>query len=62
MELCIRTPYILHGLAVKSRNYLGHRLNSVVLTKLAMLSGSLVTTAWRVLRLRMEEKASRYGG
>jgi hypothetical protein len=22
----------------------------------------LVTTAWRVLRLRMEEKASRYGG
>jgi hypothetical protein len=27
-----------------------------------MLSGSLVTTAWRVLRLRMEEKASRYGG
>jgi hypothetical protein len=29
---------------------------------IAMLSGSLVTTAWRVLRLRMEEKASRYGG
>jgi hypothetical protein len=29
---------------------------------LSMLSGSLVTTAWRVLRLRMEEKASRYGG
>jgi hypothetical protein len=28
----------------------------------AMLSESLVTTAWRVLRLRMEEKASRYGG
>jgi hypothetical protein len=27
-----------------------------------MLSGLLVTTAWRVLRLRMEEKASRYGG
>jgi len=27
-----------------------------------MLGGSLVTTAWRVLRLRMEEKASRYGG
>jgi hypothetical protein len=24
--------------------------------------GSLVTTAWRVLRLRMEETASRYGG
>jgi hypothetical protein len=28
----------------------------------AMLNGSLVTTAWCVLRLRMEEKASRYGG
>jgi hypothetical protein len=27
-----------------------------------MLGGSLVTTAWRVLRLRMEETASRYGG
>jgi hypothetical protein len=24
--------------------------------------GSLVTTAWRVLRLRMEGTASRYGG
>jgi hypothetical protein len=28
----------------------------------AMLSGSLVTTAWRVLRLRIEETASRFGG
>jgi hypothetical protein len=27
-----------------------------------MLSGSLVTTAWRFIRLRMEETASRYGG
>jgi hypothetical protein len=27
-----------------------------------ILSGSLVTTAWRVLRLRMDETASRYGG
>jgi hypothetical protein len=27
-----------------------------------MLDGSLVTTAWRVLRLRMENTASRYGG
>jgi hypothetical protein len=27
-----------------------------------MLSGSPVITAWRVLRLRMEETASRYGG
>jgi hypothetical protein len=26
------------------------------------LDGSLVTTAWRVLRLRMEETASSYGG
>jgi hypothetical protein len=28
----------------------------------AMLSGSTVTTAWRVLGLRIEETASRYGG
>jgi hypothetical protein len=27
-----------------------------------MLSGSNVTTAWRVLGLRIEETASRYGG
>jgi hypothetical protein len=27
-----------------------------------MLSGSNVTTAWRVLGLRIEERASRYGG
>jgi hypothetical protein len=30
--------------------------------KSLMLGGSLVTTAWRVLRLRMEETASRYEG
>jgi hypothetical protein len=29
---------------------------------LTMLGGSLVTTAWRVLRLRMEGTPSRYGG
>jgi hypothetical protein len=29
---------------------------------LSMLSGSLLNTAWHVLRLRMEEAASRYGG
>jgi hypothetical protein len=28
----------------------------------AMLGGSLVTTAWRVLRLRMEEIPSSFGG
>jgi hypothetical protein len=28
----------------------------------AMLSGSTVTTAWRVLGLRIEDTASRYGG
>jgi hypothetical protein len=28
----------------------------------SMLSGSTVTTAWRVLGLRIEETASRYGG
>jgi hypothetical protein len=34
----------------------------LMVIKHAMLSGSLVTTAWRVLRLWMEEKASRCGG
>jgi hypothetical protein len=29
---------------------------------LAMLDWSLVTTAWRVLRLRMEKTPSNYGG
>jgi hypothetical protein len=29
---------------------------------LLMLGGSLVTTAWRVLRLRMEETPSSFGG
>jgi hypothetical protein len=28
----------------------------------SMLGGPLITTAWRVLRLRMEETPSRYGG
>jgi hypothetical protein len=28
----------------------------------AMLVGSLVSTAWRALRLQMEEMASSYGG
>jgi hypothetical protein len=27
----------------------------------ATLSGFIISTAWRVLRLRMEETASRYG-
>jgi hypothetical protein len=27
-----------------------------------ILSGSLVTTAWRIFRLQMEKTASRYGG
>jgi hypothetical protein len=31
-------------------------------TSETMLRGSLVTTTWRVLRLRMEETVSRYGG
>jgi hypothetical protein len=32
------------------------------IAKVAMLSGSTVTTAWRVHGLRIEETASRYGG
>jgi hypothetical protein len=33
-----------------------------LLVVISMLSGSLVTMAWHVLRLQMEKKASRYGG
>jgi hypothetical protein len=32
------------------------------LDDLSVLSGSLVTTAWRDLRLWIEETASKYGG
>jgi hypothetical protein len=35
---------------------------AIVKLKRSMLSGSLVTTAWRVLRLRMEETPSSFGG
>jgi hypothetical protein len=31
------------------------------LMKFPMVSGSLFTTTWHILRLRMERKASRYG-
>jgi hypothetical protein len=34
----------------------------IVFSTLPMLSGSAVSTAWRVLGLRIEETASRYGG
>jgi hypothetical protein len=30
--------------------------------RVVYISGPLVATAWRVLRLRMDEMASRYGG
>jgi hypothetical protein len=33
-----------------------------VIAVYTMLSGFTVTTAWRVLELRIEETASRYGG
>jgi hypothetical protein len=33
-----------------------------LLMNTTMLGEFLVTTAWRVLRLQMEETASRYGG
>jgi hypothetical protein len=34
----------------------------VVTTTTSMLGGSLVTTVWRVLRLRMKETPSSFGG
>jgi hypothetical protein len=36
--------------------------NFYLLLPCTMISGSTVTMAWRVLRLRIEETASRYGG
>jgi hypothetical protein len=36
--------------------------NSDTIVFISMLGGSLATTAWRVLKLRMEETASRYEG
>jgi hypothetical protein len=42
--------------------YLGVYVLWSVRLAVAMLFGSLVTTAWRVFRLRMEERVSRYGG
>jgi len=35
---------------------------SLKISSKTMLGGSLVTMAWYILRLQMEEKASRYGG
>jgi hypothetical protein len=50
------TRYKAGNILTKSANISFYR------TLLPMLGGSLVTTAWRVLRLRMEGTASRYGG
>jgi hypothetical protein len=60
-------------IAVYSENHTKHKntvcvdnavneVKSVGTYKYAMLGGSLVTTAWRVLRLRMEETPSSFGG
>jgi hypothetical protein len=46
----------IHFFGSKYNNFYGATM------KRTMLGGSLVTTAWRVLRLRMEETPSRYGG
>jgi hypothetical protein len=38
------------------------KIHITVFTEVSMLSGSVVTMAWCILRLQMEEKASRYEG
>jgi hypothetical protein len=44
------TSIVNHSESIKSINYM------------TMLGGSLVTTSWRVLRLRLEETPSSFGG
>jgi hypothetical protein len=53
-----RLGYVLH----KSKEILAHSETFLDTAYSPMLGGSLVTTAWRVLRLRMEGTPSRYGG
>jgi hypothetical protein len=62
VDLYIHSPIRLHGVVL---NYLstGTTLHfNMYITHKSMLGGSLVTTAWRVLRLRMEETPSSFGG
>jgi hypothetical protein len=50
---------------VRDQNFVRRHTNWIFVYvgfEVPMLGGSLVITAWRVLTLRMEEEASRYGG
>jgi hypothetical protein len=47
---------------IKDLKYMVLRRIGRLKRRKSMLSGSTVTTVWRVLGLRMEETASRYGG
>jgi hypothetical protein len=49
----------LRGVVLKLSTWITLHLSIIIFS---MLGGSLVTTRWRVLRLRMEESPSRYGG
>jgi hypothetical protein len=55
----INTPWNLICRDLKTHQWCKNLLPCLQIL-ISMLSGSLVTTAWRVLRLRLEEKASRY--
>jgi hypothetical protein len=48
----------------RTRGYIraDHKTNAKIARELTMLSGCPVTMAWRILRLQMEETASRYRG
>jgi hypothetical protein len=56
------TPVSFYETAWRNIPEYSHIHKCTLLMILAVLSGSTVTTAWRVLGLRMEETASRYGG
>jgi hypothetical protein len=53
---------VLSSLPIYSNLKNGNVFINLCVTYLTMLGGSLVTTAWRVLRLLLQETPSRHGG
>jgi hypothetical protein len=47
---------------IQSYSFENLEVFKIIVSIKLMLGGSLVTMAWHVLRLQMEETASRYGG
>jgi hypothetical protein len=60
--IIINIQHYIAEYVIQNGSIFGLTVKSFLKYVLKMLGGSLVTTAWRVLRLRMEGTASRYGG